>query len=162
MKQIVIGRPVVEWVAARTGEYGNFGAAVGFGIEEGGGLVGGVAFNDYNGASIQIHTASEKVDWLNRRFLWMIFDYAFNQAKVNVVISLVGQKNVRAINIGLGLGFKQQFEIPDAHPEGLLLIRTMRRADCKWLALGKRYGHQTGNVKGRESLGIERPVEVCA
>jgi RimJ/RimL family protein N-acetyltransferase len=162
MKQIVIGRPVVEWVAARTGEYGNFGAAVGFGVEESGKLVGGVAFNDYNGASIQIHTASEKVAWLNRRFLWMIFDYAFNQAKVNLIISLVGEKNQRAINIGRDLGFKQIHAIPDAHPEGLLLIRTMRRSECKWLALGKRYGHQTGVIEGRQSLGIERPLEVCA
>lgn len=143
---IVVGQPVVEWVAARTGEYGNFGAAVGFGIERDGKLVGGVAFNDFNGASIQIHTASERVDWLNKRFLWMIFDYAFNQAKVNVIISLAGEKNQRAINIGLGLGFKHFTEIPDAHPEGLLLIRTMRRSDCKWLALGKRYGYSAGNT----------------
>lgn len=143
MKQIVIGRPVVEWVAARTGEYGNFGAAVGFGVERESKIIGGAVFNDFNGASIQIHTASEATDWLTRRFLWMLFDYAFNQAKVNVIISLAGEKNVNAIRFGLDIGFEHKYEIPDAHPEGKLLIRTMRRDQCRWLDLGKRYGYSS-------------------
>lgn len=137
---IVIGQPVVEWVAARTGEYGNFGASVGFGIERESRLVGGAVFNDFNGASMQIHTASEAVNWLTPRFLWMVFDYAFNQAKVNVIISLVGEKNLKAINFGIKIGFKQAWEIPDAHRDGKLLFRLMRREDCRWLELGKRYG----------------------
>jgi RimJ/RimL family protein N-acetyltransferase len=132
-KRVVIGQPVVDWVASRTNEYGNFGCAVGFGVESNGALVGGVAFNEYNGASMCIHVAAESKHWLTRKFLWMIFDYAFNQCKVKTLLGFIGSGNKHAIAFDEGIGFKYVTRIPEAHPSGDTLIYEMRRDDCRWL-----------------------------
>lgn len=136
MKQIVIGQSVVEWVAKRTGEYGNYGAAVGFGIEENGQLIAGVVFNEYNGANMNMHVASDgSKQWMTRKLLWMVFDYAFNQAKVKRLTGLVGEGNVEAQLFDEHIGFRLETTLTDAHPTGDMLVYVMRREDCRWLGV---------------------------
>lgn len=139
MKQLVVGPKVVEWTKNRLG--GDFTAPVGIGLEEDGNLVVGVVFDNYNKASMAIHVASDgTARWMNKLILHTVFDYAFNQAKVNVLIGLVGEKNWEARRFDEHLGFKITAEIPDAHPDGKLLIYTMRREECRWLR--KKHGKQ--------------------
>ena len=65
---IVIGQPVVEWVAKQTNDFGNFGCAVGFGVESDGQLIAGVVFNEYNGVNMNIHVASDgSRRWISKR-----------------------------------------------------------------------------------------------
>jgi RimJ/RimL family protein N-acetyltransferase len=133
MKRIVTGNHVVDWVAKKTNEFGNFGAAAGIGIEDGE-LRAGVVFNEYNGASMCIHVASDgSRAWMNRELLWYVFHYAFNEAKVNLLIGLVGEGNKQARRFDEHLGFVLEHEIPDAHPTGKLLIYRMRREECRFL-----------------------------
>ena len=138
---IVIGPGVVEWVAKRTNEYGNFGSAVGIGWQRNGKLTCGVVYNDFNGANINMHVASEGASWLTREFLWTVFDYPFNQAKVKRVTALIGEGNAAARRFNEHIGFTMEARLKDAHPTGDLLIYVLKRGDCRWIGhdFGKRY-----------------------
>lgn len=136
MRRIVTGPQVVSWVAERTGEFGNFGAAVGIGIESDGRLLAGVVFNEFNGSSMCIHVASDgSKRWMSRELLWFTFHYAFEQAKVKLLLGLVGSKNAESQRLVLHLGFVEEHRIPDAHPDGELIIYRMRREECRWLGM---------------------------
>ena len=131
---IVTGQAVVEWVAKRTNEFGNFGCAVGIGWEREGALVAGVAYSDYNGVNIQMHVASDGTRrWMTREFLWTCFDYPFNQAKVRRVTGLVGEGNAAARRFDENLGFVLEARLKGAHPTGDLLIYCMMKDNCRWL-----------------------------
>ena len=143
MRRIVIGQKVVEWCAKRLDEYGNFGAAVGFGVEDGGKLVAGVVFNDYNGANMNMHVCSDGTRrWMTRELLWMVFDYAFNQAKVKRLTGLVGEKNEQAKKFDEHVGFTLETTLERAHPDGQMLVYRMFREDCKWLKLRSRHEYR--------------------
>ncbi len=133
---IVTGQPVVEWVAKRTAEFGNYGAAVGIGVEIDGKLIAGVVYNEFNGVNMNMHTAAlPKVRWLTRESLFCFFDYPFNRAKVNRVTALVGEGNVKSRKLVEGVGFSLETTLEGADPTGKLLIYRMRRSECRWLNL---------------------------
>lgn len=133
MLRIVAGQPVVEWVAKKTSDFGNYGCAVGVGLEKDGELISGVAYNEYNGPNINAHIALTVP--LTRHFLWAIFDYPFNKAKVNRITCLVGEGNVKSRNLCQRLGFIEETRLEKAHPEGDLIVYRMWRNECKWLEM---------------------------
>ena len=131
---IVTGQGVVEWVAKRTNEFGNFGAAVGIGWERDGELVAGVAYSDFNGVNVNMHVASDGTRrWMTREYLWTCFDYPFNQAKVKRITGLVGEGNTQSQRFNEHLGFTHEATLEGAHPTGSLLIYKMMREDCRFL-----------------------------
>lgn len=135
-KRVVIGRPVVDWTAEMMGENVVFGAAVGFGVEEDGKIIAGVVFDDYNGVNINMHVASDGTKrWMNREILWMVFDYAFNQCKVNRITGLVGEGNIAARTFDEHIGFTLETTLKAAHPTGDLLVYRMFRDECRWLRM---------------------------
>lgn len=139
MRRIVIGQPVVVWVAQRVGDRDNFGTAVGFGIEDNGELIAGVVFNEYNGVNYNMHVASDgSKRWLSKKLLWMVFDYAFNQAKVKRITGLVGEGNIQARRFDEHVGFRLEATLKSAHPSGDLLVYAMFSDDCKWLNIRSR------------------------
>jgi len=95
-------------------------------------IKGVVGFDQYNGASIMMHVAGVP-GWLDKSILWASFDYPFNVCKVNMVIGLVPSGNLDAIRFNTHLGFKLCTELVGAHPDGSLLLMTMRREECKYL-----------------------------
>ena len=134
MKSITIGPHVVDWVAKRTGEHGNYGAAVGIGLHDHGKLVAGVVFNEFNGANMCMHVASdESKRWMNRELLWFVFHYAFEQAKVKRLTGIVAESNKAAIEFDKHIGFSEEARLKDAHPDGDLIVMVMHRSDCRWL-----------------------------
>ena len=140
MKKIVTGQRVVEWVAKQTNEFGNFGAAVGIGLEKDGRFVAGVVFNDYNGSNICMHVASDgSRHWLTREYLWFVFHYAFEQANVKRITGLVGESNEAAIRFDTHIGFSEEARLKDAHPDGDLIVFCMRKEDCRWLRRDHEY-----------------------
>lgn len=138
---IVTGQAVVEWVAKRTNEHGNFGAAVGIGWHRNGRLVAGVVFNEFNGVNMNMHVAAAENGWLTRQFLWTCFDYPFNQAGVRWVTGLVGEGNSAARKFDEHIGFVLEARLKDRHPTGDLLIYSMAKRDCRWINedFAKRY-----------------------
>lgn len=103
------------------------------GLEKNGKLVAGVLYGGHNGASIYMHVAASGTNWLTRDFLWVCFDYPFVQLECKVIIGLVAEKNLKARKFDEHLGFKLTSRIPEGHPEGNLLIYTMRKQDCRFL-----------------------------
>ena len=131
---LVIGKSVVEWVAAQTAEFGNFGTDVGIGWEKDGRLVAGVAYANWNGVNVECHIASDRSKrWLTRRFLWTIFDYPFNQLGAARITVCVGQGNRDSTRFVQHLGFILEARLRAAHPTGDLLIFCMKRQDCRFI-----------------------------
>lgn len=140
MKRLTIGQHVVSWVASRTNEFGNFGASQGIGLQQWNGecwkLIAGVVYSDYNGVNINMHVASEGPYWLNKAYLWVCFDYPFNQCKVKRVTALIGEGNTKSIRFTEHLGFELEARLKDAHPTGDLMIFAMRQPQAeRWLNL---------------------------
>jgi len=131
---LIIGQGVVEWVAKRTNEHGNFGCAQGIGWQRHGQIVAGVVYNEFNGVNCLMHVASDgSRRWLHREFLRVAFDYPFNQLKVRRVTGLVGEGNIAAREFDEHLGFTLETRLENAHPTGDLLIYRMWKSDCRWL-----------------------------
>lgn len=128
---LTIGEHVVSWVAKQTNDFGNFGCAVGIGWLHEGEIVAGVAYNEYNGPNINAHISVTRS--LTRKFVKVIFDYPFNQAKVNRVTCLIGEDNHKSRRLCQHFGFKEETRLEGAHPGGDLIIYRLFRDECKWL-----------------------------
>lgn len=136
---IVVGRGVVEWVANRTNEFGNFGTDVGIGWQKNGELVAGVAYANYNGTNIECHIASDgSKRWMTREYLRTIFDYPFKQANVRRITVCVGEGNAESRKFVEHLGFREEARLHGAHPTGDILIYRMWRDECRFI--GKQHG----------------------
>lgn len=105
---------------------------------EDGVLLGGVTYQGYTGASIQMHMAGFRENWASRDFLWVAFDYPFNQLKCRKVFGQVPETNTRALEIDQKLGFKVIAKIADVFPDGACIVLALAREDCRWLKLKPR------------------------
>lgn len=131
---LTIGPGVVEWVAKRTNEFGNFGCATGIGWERRGEIVAGVAYADWNGPNVTCHIASDgSRRWLTREFLRVMFDYPFRQLRCRRITVCVGEGNRDSRRFVQHLGFTLEAALPGAHPTGELLIYRMWARDCLYL-----------------------------
>lgn len=101
-------------------------------------LLGGVIYQGYTGASIELHVAGFDPLWINRDLLWAVFAYPFIQLNCKKIIGRVAETNRRALEFDLKLGFKEEGRIREVFPEGDLFILTMRRDECRWLNLSPR------------------------
>lgn len=122
------------WVSERAGlpPY-KHGSASAIGRLKGGKIVAGVLYEDFNGANVVCHIAGEGKNWLNRRFLSIIFDYPFNQLGVKRITGYVLATNKAAQRLDEHLGFEREFVMKDAHPEGDVIGYVMTREKCRWL-----------------------------
>lgn len=131
---LIIGKGVVDWVAKRTNEHGNFGTDIGIGWARNGKLVAGVAYANWNGVNVECHIASDgSKHWLTRRYLWTIFDYPFCQLKARRITCCIGEGNRQSRRFVIHLGFELETTLKAAHPSGDLYIFRMWKKDCKWI-----------------------------
>lgn len=121
------------WVVARGGGQYIPGSCTAIGRIKNGELIGGVLYEQYNGANVQAHIAGEGKGWLDREFLWIMFDYPFNQLGVKRITGIVPSSNAAARKFDENLGFVQEAVLEDAHPDGDLIVYRMRRDECRWL-----------------------------
>ena len=132
--QLVVGKGVVEWVAAQTSEFGNFGTEVGIGWLRGGQIVAGVAYANWNGPNVECHIASDgSRKWLTRQYLFVIFDYPYNQLGVDRITVCVGEGNAESNRFVKHLGFVLESSLAGAHPTGKLHIYRLWRHECRFL-----------------------------
>lgn len=130
---IVIGEAVCHWVADRTTNTYYPGSGVGIGIERDGKITAGVLFDGYCGRSVQIHVALEPGTQMSREWFYALFDYAFNQLKVNKIIGVVDSTNTAALRFDKHMGFVEEAVIADAGKHGDMHILTMTRQQCRFL-----------------------------
>lgn len=113
---------------------------------EGRELLGGVVFTNYNGRSITMHMAGQP-GWVNLRLIWLVFDYAFMQLGVEKVLGVVDSTQEKVLDYDRRLGFKEVARIPGAIPDGDIVVLSMSREECKWLALRSRYLKENGHAE---------------
>lgn len=101
-------------------------------------LLGGVIYQQYFKRSIVIHVAGFDPHWLNRDLLWAIFDYPFNRLGVEQILGFVPSTNAHALEFDKKIGFQIVTKIPDVVPGGDMLVISMRRNECRWLAYNPR------------------------
>lgn len=123
-----------KWVAEKTN--GTFSPQTGtaIGLERDGEIIAGVTYEHYMGGSVSCHIAAEH---LTREFLWFVFYYPFEQLKVNKILAIVDDANVKAIKFDEHLGFQLEHIIEGAGSSGSLRIYSMNKMQCKFL--GYRY-----------------------
>lgn len=139
MKRIVIGPHVVAFVdKANHGSHDPY--AVGIGLEKDGELIAGVKFDNWNRASICMHVAAIGKQWMTRDYLWYCFHYPFVELKATKILGLVAESNRDARRFDEHLGFRLEYSIPDAHPDGALLIYSMTPDQCRFLEM--KHGQQ--------------------
>lgn len=125
-------------VARRAGTFFNPECDRCVSVVVGGELIGGVTYQGYTGTSIQMHMAGMADRWATRDFMWVIFDYPFNQLGVERVFGQLVESNTRALEIVEKLGFKRVARVEGVFPTGACIVSTMERADCRWLKIKPR------------------------
>lgn len=133
---IIAGHDVGRWVYARVGGIYHPEASASIGLERGGEIVAGVVFYNWNGVSAMASIAA--VSPLSRGFLGAIFRYPFVVGKLNQIIVTIASYNARSLRLAARMGFTEQARLPDAHPDGDLILMVLRRENCRFL--GARYG----------------------
>jgi hypothetical protein len=129
-----------EWIMLRVGGVFNEKTDHTVAVHRDGRMAGGVVFTGFLGASILVHMAGSGDNWATPDFLWMVFDYAFNQLGCRKMLGLVASENSRALDVDIRLGFRIVASIPDVLSEGGdLLVLMMDREQCKWLKIKPRY-----------------------
>lgn len=103
-----------------------------------GNCLGGVIYESLISNLIFMHQAGFSRLWLTGDMLWVVFDYPFNQLKVDKVAGTVPSSNHKLIEFNKRLGFVEECRIKDAYTDGDLVVLTMRREDCRWLKLTPR------------------------
>jgi RimJ/RimL family protein N-acetyltransferase len=107
---------------------------------ENGNLLGGVIYENYTGpgGSIEAHIAALAPRWLNRDFLYIMFDYPFRQLDCKQAFVRVDVRNDKSLNWCLSLGFKEYCRIEDVFPHGDMILLRMKRDECRFLNLKPR------------------------
>lgn len=137
MKQIVTGKEkVVPWVAKKL--FARFNADEGIGLEKDGEMVAGVVYEDWNGASFVCHIVVQGV--MTPSYLRAIFHYPFEYCGATKLIAPVPQSNEESVRFVRKLGFQEEARLLDAHPDGSVLLFTMKRDQCRFI--GAKHGQR--------------------
>lgn len=107
---------------------------------ENGVLRGGVVYENYTGegGSLLVHIGGKDKKWINRDMLWVMFDYPFNQLKVNRAFAQVAGKNKEAYDFCMSIGWKELHRLEAVFPDDDMILLQLRREDCRFLKLKPR------------------------
>lgn len=124
---------VGPWVAKKI--FGPWRGDPAIGLERGGEMVAGVIYENWNRRSVTCHIAVQGL--LTPAYLAAIFHYPFVHLGCDKIIAPVAEGNAESIRFVRNLGFREEARITDAHPDGDLILFTMRRDKCRFI--GERY-----------------------
>jgi RimJ/RimL family protein N-acetyltransferase len=137
---------VARWVAKQIPGYSPSPGAQALGVIKGGRLVAGVVFERCNGKHVEASIAA-RLDgrWADRRTLFALFDYPFNQLGCEAVTVTVPGSNLESLNLATKLGFEPVCYIPfAAHDASPLVVLQMYREKCGWLHHGRQEQQGSG------------------
>lgn len=108
---------------------------------ENGILYGGVVFENYTGrgGSIEAHIAAMVPNWINRDFLWIMFDYPFKQLACRKAFVRIAAKNKHTIDFCTSMGFENVAVIGGVFPDDDMVILSLDRDGCRFLNLKPRH-----------------------
>jgi hypothetical protein len=110
-------------------------------------FVGGVVYSNATQTSLEMHVAGVRRGWLNRDLLWVAFDFPFVQLGLKKVFCRIQASNTEALRFNASLGFKDEAVLKDVYPDGDMIIRSMYKADCRFLNIVAR------TIRRREVVG---------
>lgn len=127
---------ITPWVIDKNGGGQYFpGTTSAIGRIKDGQIIGGIYYEKYNGANIWCHIASADPRWLNKTFLWMIFDYPFRVCGVKRMTAPVIETNHACRKFVERLGFEAESTMVKGHSDGDVIIYRLLKEDCKWLEI---------------------------
>lgn len=103
------------------------------GLVRNGVLVAGVVYDKWGDGDVCMHVGGTGKFWLNREFLFAVFDYPFNQIGCRRVTGLVPADNFAAKRFDEHLGFVQEGCMRKGTASGDLLVYGMLKEECRWL-----------------------------
>lgn len=128
------------WVMEKAGGVFVPGSSA-IGVEVDGEILVGIAYDGYTGSNVCMHSRCDDPRATSKQFYWMIFDYPFNQLKVDRITVLVSSANQRAIKVDEKLGFRREATLSDYFSDGDGIVYVMRREDCRFIQ-GMQHGKQ--------------------
>lgn len=138
MHTIVVGWDdyVGRWVCREVGKLwvpGN-GKALGW-QDSSGDIVAGVTFTNFDGRTVWLDCAAlPKSRWLDRRGLFVIFNYVFEQLGCVRASAMIPEDNIESRKLVEQAGFEQEASLKNAAPGGKqMLVYTLFKEDCRWL-----------------------------
>jgi len=133
MRRIVVNDPrTAEFVAKSVGStdcqcYGSLG------IEKDGEIVGGTAFDNYNGVNIFVHFSVRPKAYFGRSFLTLMFSYLFHGLKVKRVSAAFSSANEQVKRLARLIGFHLEATLSGACPDGDMEIWRLVKRDCRFV-----------------------------
>lgn len=94
-------------------------------------VLGAVGYDWWTGKACEMHIAGNGSAWGTSEFAYHAFHYPFVQCGCDVVLARV--TDPKAIKFDRRIGFKTDFILEGAHPDGALHYMSMRRAECRFL-----------------------------
>jgi RimJ/RimL family protein N-acetyltransferase len=137
MKTTIYGQDarVLDFMAEHLADCELPADSVTLGVESGGELIAGVAFENYTKTGISIHVAAlEGRHWLSKDFLFRVFAYPFLQLSCHRVTGLVRIDNLKAQKLDEHLGFVQEGIIRRGATDGTdFIMYGMLKEECRWI-----------------------------
>jgi hypothetical protein len=141
---MIISNPYIgDWVASRINGMFDKDSSTALGLLIDGNIKAGVIYEDFNKACVSCHIACE---FLSGEFLAAIFDYPFNHLNVRKIVCHVASDNQKSIKLVEKMGFSVEGVLTDCHPNGDILLYTMKKSDCKYLK--DKYGKKIFSAPG--------------
>jgi hypothetical protein len=134
---------VAPWVAKKL--FARFNADEAIGLERHGEMVAGVVYENWNGASFVCHIVVDGL--MTPAYLAAIFHYPFVHCGAAKIIAPVAESNEESIRFVRKLGFREEARLPEAHPDGSLLLFTMTPEQCRFI--GERFGKRLASTAAR-------------
>ena len=141
------GDRIGYWVADELELGFHAGRSAAIGLVKDGEIVAGVIYEGWNRRSIIAHIAIK--GRMTPSFLAAIFDYPFNVCGVEKVICHVEIGNIESARLAENMGFVPEATLADCHPNGDIVLYTMKRADCRFLE--DRYGQKINTSRAGSS-----------
>lgn len=135
MIELTAGEAVERWVCDELGIRFIPTAGTALGFVRDNELVAGVYFNNYDEQQVVLNAAAKpRSRWLDRRGLWVIFNYVFNDLECARATAFVPASNKRSIKLLRQIGFVLEGSLTRAAPgDESMLIYRMLREECPWL-----------------------------
>jgi RimJ/RimL family protein N-acetyltransferase len=134
--EIVTNRKVEHglWLAEKTGCEPLHGWCEYIGLEKNGAIIAVCGYDDFNVSSVRAHIAIE--GRINRRFLWLILHYPFEQLKVKKIVAPVHSANAKSVRFCEKMGFVKEAIVKDLFADGDLFFLTLTKNQSKMLSIG--------------------------
>lgn len=124
-----------EWVARKLRCPHNPNAVC-IALKRGGEFVAGVLYENWTGRSVVCHIAIE--GRITSAYLAAIFHYPYVHLGLDKIIAPVAESNSDCRRLVERMGFTEEARIADAHPDGAILLYTMKPEACRFI--GEKYG----------------------